>query len=619
MAQKSYIDKAGATKIVENIKAIESDIYTEIGKKADASHTHAIADVTGLQTKLNQLNNKVEYDTLYDLTASTGSSNGAVTIDLKSGGTSSVASETDSIHINGSGATTVTTDAVGTITIDSTDTTYNVVTTSTEGLMAPSDKEKLDGIDYNANNYVLPVAGKSAIGGVLSGGDITVDSSGMVTVNNDSHTHGAGTITSVSASAIEGVISEANLPSYVDDVVEYDTRSAFPATGESGKIYVTLDTNLTYRWGGSGYVEISPSIALGETSSTAYRGDYGVVAYAHASAKGSAFSSGLYKIATNAEGHVTGATAVTKSDITSLGISGTEHTHNYAGSSSAGGAATSAVKLNTSAGSGTQPVYFSNGKPVATSYSLNKTVPSDAEFTDTTYDTGTASTAGITKLYTGTGTATDGTMTQAAIKSALDGKAASSHGNHVPATEAVNNAKFLRNDNTWQIVTPANIGAAASSHNQASNTINAMTGYSKASSVSAIATSDSLNTAIGKLEKALDGKQASGSYAAASHTHTKSQITDFPSSLKNPNSLTISLNGTSQGAYDGSAAKSIDITPANIGAAPLSHVEDTAIHLPSGGTAGQVLKKTDTSVEWANNALNDITVITTAEIAAMLS
>ena len=59
--------------------------------------------------------------------------------------------------------------------------------------------------------------------------------------------------------------------------------------------------------------------------------------------------------------------------------------------------------------------------------------------------------------------------------------------------------------------------------------------------------------------------------ANSSHTHTKSQITDFPSSMKNPNSLTISLNGTSQGAYDGSAAKSINVTPSSIGAAPASH------------------------------------------------
>ena len=56
--------------------------------------------------------------------------------------------------------------------------------------------------------------------------------------------------------------------------------------------------------------------------------------------------------------------------------------------------------------------------------------------------------------------------------------------------------------------------------------------------------------------------------ANSKHTHTKSEITDFPTSIKNPNALTISLNGTSQGAYDGSSAKSINITPANIGAQP---------------------------------------------------
>ena len=57
------------------------------------------------------------------------------------------------------------------------------------------------------------------------------------------------------------------------------------------------------------------------------------------------------------------------------------------------------------------------------------------------------------------------------IQNQLDGKAASSHGNHVPTTQTANNAVFLRNDNTWQTVTPANIGAAASSHNQAASTI----------------------------------------------------------------------------------------------------------------------------------------------------
>ena len=79
-----------------------------------------------------------------------------------------------------------------------------------------------------------------------------------------------------------GRVPSSQLPSYVDDVVEYASRSAFPVTGESGKIYVALDTNLAYRWGGTEYVEISPSLALGETSSTAYRGDRGKAAYDHA-------------------------------------------------------------------------------------------------------------------------------------------------------------------------------------------------------------------------------------------------------------------------------------------------------------------------------------------------
>lgn len=72
-----------------------------------------------------------------------------------------------------------------------------------------------------------------------------------------------------------GIIPSVQLPSYVDDVIEVDTFSNLPGTGESGKIYIVQDTNLTYRWSGTGYVEISKSLALGETSSTAYPGDKG--------------------------------------------------------------------------------------------------------------------------------------------------------------------------------------------------------------------------------------------------------------------------------------------------------------------------------------------------------
>jgi hypothetical protein len=56
-----------------------------------------------------------------------------------------------------------------------------------------------------------------------------------------------------------GKVPSTQLPSYVDDVLEYANLATFPATGETGKIYVTLDTNKTYRWSGSAYVEIASS------------------------------------------------------------------------------------------------------------------------------------------------------------------------------------------------------------------------------------------------------------------------------------------------------------------------------------------------------------------------
>lgn len=74
-----------------------------------------------------------------------------------------------------------------------------------------------------------------------------------------------------------GKVPAAQLPSYVDDVLEYSTKAQFPQTGETGKIYVSKDTNLTYRWTGTQYLEISQSLALGETPSTAYSGDKGKV------------------------------------------------------------------------------------------------------------------------------------------------------------------------------------------------------------------------------------------------------------------------------------------------------------------------------------------------------
>lgn len=152
-------------------------------------------------------------------------------------------------------------------------------------------------------------------------------------------------IQSLDASKLTGTVPSDVLPSYVDDVIEgYYYNEGFYSDethnkaieGETGKIYVSLDTNKTYRYSGSIFVVISETLALGETSSTAYRGDRGKEAYDHATNKGNAFSSVLGKVTTNDEGHVTTIVEVTKKDITDLGIPAQDTTYDVATQSKAG-------------------------------------------------------------------------------------------------------------------------------------------------------------------------------------------------------------------------------------------------------------------------------------------
>lgn len=157
----------------------------------------------------------------------------------------------------------------------------------------------------------LSVARKISLSGDASGNvsfDGSADVTLSVTVADDSHNHIISNIDGLQSAldskqaslgftplnanlkgAVNGVaeldeagkVPASQLPSYVDDVLEYDNQAGFPTTGETGKIYIAKDTNKTYRWSGSGYVEISASLALGTTSSTAFRGDYGQTAYMH--------------------------------------------------------------------------------------------------------------------------------------------------------------------------------------------------------------------------------------------------------------------------------------------------------------------------------------------------
>lgn len=132
-----------------------------------------------------------------------------------------------------------------------------------------------------------------------------------------------------------------------NNIAPPDSYGVFSTNGRtpvSGKLYVVVQTGITnqnngkeYKWNGSSLTELPKSLVLGETSSTAFRGDYGKIAYNHAQAKGVALSTEkLYKITTNSEGHVTKGTAVTKNDITALGIPAQDTTYGIATASKPG-------------------------------------------------------------------------------------------------------------------------------------------------------------------------------------------------------------------------------------------------------------------------------------------
>ena len=241
--------------------------------------------------------------------------------------------------IVGGGATTVTSDTAGTITISSTNTTYGTATTSSNGLMSSSDKSKLDGIQAGADTVSFSRS-------LSSGTKI-----GTLTIN------GTGT----------DLYCQTNT----------DTNTTYSAGAGIG-----LNGTQFYNTG-------VRSISSGSTNGTISVNTNGTAADVAVKGLGSA--------------------AYTNSNA----YAAASHSHNYAGSSSAGGAANSAVTLTTNAGSATQPVYFTGGKPAACSYTLGKSVPADAVFTDTntTYSAGSGIGLTGTQFYNsgvraiGTGTA----------------------------------------------------------------------------------------------------------------------------------------------------------------------------------------------------------------------
>lgn len=274
----------------------------------------------------------------------------------------------DAVHSYASGAIAQTTTNKNAIaTLNGADTV--------NGSVAKKIKDAIGALDVTdnavTNNFVTAVSETDGKIKVSRAVPTIADVSGLTTaLKNKIETSQLGVASGVATLGTDGKILTSQLPSYVDDVIEgYKSGADFyedsahtaakKITGESGKIYVDLHTNVTYRWSGTAYVEISASLALGETASTAYRGDRGAIAYTHSQAahartdatataasttngkikiNGSdvtvythpaytAKTSGLYKITVDATGHVSAVAAVEKADITALGIPGTGYTH----------------------------------------------------------------------------------------------------------------------------------------------------------------------------------------------------------------------------------------------------------------------------------------------------
>ena len=169
--------------------------------------------------------------------------------------------------------------------IDLIDTTYVPATTSTSGLMSATDKTKLDGIATGANKTTVDTTLSSTSTNPVQNKVI------FTALNNKLNTSVFNIFKGLKGQAnglaeldSSGRVPSSQLPSYVDDVIEgfyynskfYEEEShTTEITGESGKIYTDIKANKTYRWSGTAYTEISASLALGETSSTAYPGNKG--------------------------------------------------------------------------------------------------------------------------------------------------------------------------------------------------------------------------------------------------------------------------------------------------------------------------------------------------------
>lgn len=344
---------------------------------------------------------------------------------------------------------------------------------TTETKRAYSDKFKYNPV---TNNLTVNVTGNAATASSVAWDNITGKPS---TYTPSAHNHNDSTITSLNASKLFGTIDIARLPHGAlerlviveDDTARFKLTTANIQLGDTVKVtktekmyYVVDESKLSSEAGYSVYTA-GTATSVPWSGVTEKPSSYPPASHNHDERyyTETEMNSKLAEKATKVHTH-------TKSEVGLGNVDNTADATKSVKYATSAGSASSAAALTSNAGSSTQPVYFSGGKPVACSYTLGKSVPADALFTDhtyenmkgatssaagsaglvpapnigeqlkflradgawviptnTTYSVGTSSYLGITKLYTETGSATDGTMTQNAITTALNGKSATSH------------------------------------------------------------------------------------------------------------------------------------------------------------------------------------------------
>ena len=446
------------------------------------------------------------------------------------------------------GSTTISADSkTDTLTLVGSNVTLTPDTTNDKVTIGITKDNVTTALGYTppTTNTTYGVATSNALGLVKSGTDITVDSSGNVSVNDNSHKHTVSNISDLTATASEinimdGVTATTAEINYLDGVTssiqsQLDTITS-NLTSHSGNTTSHVTSTERTNWG-SAYTHSTsthaPSnaeanqnafsnIKVGSTtvaadsqtdtlelagSNITITPDATNDKITFAVADGTTSAKGIVQL-TNSTSSTSTTTAATPNSVKSAyDLANTAKT-NAATAQSTADSKVGSVSLSSGTNNGTLKLTV-NG--TATDNIAVKGLGSAAYTASTAYATSSHNhtVSNITDL---TATATelnycDGVTSN--IQTQLNGKAASSHGNHVPTTETANNAKFLRNDNTWQTVTPANIGAAASSHGthvSYSTTVPVMDGTASVGTASTVSRSDHVHP-------------TDTSRASASHTH----------------------------------------------------------------------------------------------------